>query len=247
MEEKTKSRVLIYIIVVLVALILILVIGGILGYRSLLDKIEKNQDNNNTAVVDESKSNTTINSEQENIVNVAENSNNQENVTNVQINGKNCSVKVESNYIKTSEYGGTRSYNVTINGIKCLGIDNTDYCYNSDNFYEIEKIKDNANKEYILLIINITRETSEANDLYIIDENANKIGKVAHDGRTAYIVNEKVLELEINEDSIIDYKKADTTEYSLAKHKYTIENGKLVDTILETYSKNQVEEAGATD
>ena len=175
-----------------------------------------------------------------------------------ELNGKKVKLELEAEVEKDGEdeqYGYTEEYIIKINGKEVKGIEKQDNQYYSllSNSYELSYFPDQENgKDYIALSIYGGGDSYSTAEVYIIDEKANLIAKVekAHPGTGFYFKDERMhedyLEWEVvsHEGYIIDFDIGDTEEERVEKHKYTIENGKLKDVIVETYSEDEVGGAG---
>lgn len=184
--------------------------------------------------------------------------NENQNKTNTVINARNSDVKVSYTFEKKEDTGynrGKRNFSVMVNGIKCSNIESKNIQIEKESeesklkVYELKYIKDvTHSNEYILLGLYGYLPTSKSITYYVIDSSAQVIGKFDFTNATRFIIDGKTVEMEINEDNVIDYKFSEESENfgNVAKHKYTVQNGKVIDTIVEVYDKSRVVRVGAS-
>lgn len=243
MEKKKLSTGIVVLITVLIVAVITLSIILIYKMGTGSNQIEKNEE--------KPQSNTTSSTNQTTNNTITEN----ENKTNTVINARSSEVKVSYTFAKeeNTDYNkGKRNFNVTINGIKCNDIESKNIQIEKDEkesdlkVYELKYIKDvTHSNEYILLGLYGYLPTSKSITYYVIDTSAQIIGKFECTNATEFILDDKTLEMEINEDNVIDYK-FDRKSGNVAKHKYTVQNSKVIDTIIEVYDKSRVVRAGAS-
>ena len=234
MEEKAKSKVLIYIIVILVLSILALVILGIIGYKSLEKKIGSANNNEIKTVEKEEITLENINtgsiietnkeeneSKEENIIEIGNNQQENTVTKNIKINEKEYVVKLQAIYekIEGEEYDDEQyaddnnyynsKYNVYINGKIISGIEVKKSCKGTVQEKDITKIADINGKEYLLIYTYVYNPANISYiNLYIIDPSeSNKVlGVVSHIGNVSYFIDENNrLKFEVNSNNIIDY------------------------------------------
>ena len=267
MEEKVKSRTLIYIIVVLVLIILVLTIVGIIGYK----KLAENNQNNNTIIEDEH----FVKNSLDNVI-----SDNEENdgivEKEISINGNNCNIKLKydntdlvieaDNEAKTAKLF-KQKYKFLVNDKIIENIEdgarwiktNTNEILNND-LYDVKIIKDSvSDKEYLILKINIEEYSTEPIiDIYIIDVETGKVMKKLRDTRNvttiylkekmdkdedgSYITKQEAeLHMEILDKNIVEYRY---NPDSIEQIRYTINNGAVISNLEKTYNIDEVEIAG---
>ena len=247
MEKKKLSTGIVVLITVLIVAVITLSI--ILIYKM---GTESNQTGRNEEKI---QSNTTSSVNQTGNNAITEN----QNKTNTTVNARNSDVKVSYTFERVENTGynmGRRNFNITVNGVKCYNIESTKIQIEKEDeesnlkVYELKYIKDvTHNSEYILLGLYGYLPTSKSITYYVIDTSAQVIGKFECTNATTFTLDGKRLELEINEDSVIDYKfyiENEENYGNVAKHKYTVQNGKVIDTIVEVYDKSRVVRAGAS-
>ena len=245
MEEKAKSKVLIYIIVVLVAIIVLLSIGGIHLYKEL-----SKQENNNQ-VQDEVKQEEKQVDKEIQIVNdkVAK--------QNILVNGKVVEVKETITGIKKDDnYTNTYiiSTKVEINGVETEKVEELSTLVEkesdikaSNTYGNITTIKGEDNKDYILIVLCDT-----ADYYYILNENGEIIGNFENnlfDGVKFEKDNEEYEDyVQIKDNYIIEYEDGRRTDYEgfdngavLKKWKITIKDNKLIRELLDTYTEDEIE------
>ena len=252
MEEKVKSKVLIYIIVILTLIVVLLICGGIVLYKNLMN-------NNNNKIQNEEKNfYNYINNQQENNIN----QDNYDGSINKQItlNGEN--VNIELNYINEDiieENEGSnlysQEYDLVVNGKKIDGIDNGSKYIDTKN--QINGDLYTTTKEYLVLQVyeDLTAAGPTIN-VYIIDYKEGKIitklvddkncstyfliDKMQTDENGEYILNEEAqLKMEILDNEIISYEyNKDVAK--LEKKIYTINNGKIESKVDKTYETSDI-------
>ena len=243
MEEKTKNRILI--VVVIILFIALLVCIGIIFN-------EKSEENNENIERNEEVINTANNDEYDGTV-----------VKQIQLNGEELNVKLSytnDSIIENNEVSKlyAQEYNLVINDKNIAGVDEGAKYININNeiingeLFTLDKIKDTtSNSEYLLL--QLYRDSMSGGptiNVYIINYEEGKIitkliddknssalflkEKMETDEEGTYITNEQAqLKMEILDDSIINYQY-NTDSGKIEKKIYTIDNGTLnieVDTI----------------
>jgi len=259
MEEKDKSKILICIIVILVVIIIGIAVIGIMGYKSINDKTNQNNENKQQNVINDAEDHNqqVNNNEQEEII--ADKNTRMVEKT-ISLNGNNYAVKLACTYTKIDgveydketededfNYDFNSKYVVSING-KVIDIEKNTSLKGPIKETDINKIKDINGKEYLLVYTYIYNPSGNASwiNLYIINpEDGKVIENIKHDARASYLIDEQnPLNFEVKDSNVIDYI-LNLDNNTLEKHKYTIENGKLKDTIEKTYKQGEFRGAGA--
>lgn len=240
MEEKAKSKVLIYIIVVLVAIIVLLSIGGIYLYKEL-----SKQENNNQLQSE-------LNQEEKQVDKEIQIINDKEAKQNILVNGKVVEVKATIIDIKQSqEHSYGVSTKVEIEGketekIEELGVlaQNINDIKASNTYGNITTIKGEDNKDYIVIVLN----NDVSNYYYILNENGEMIASFENNSFDGVKVEEWEEYVQIKDNYIIEYEDGRTTDYKgfdngivLKKWKNTIKDNKLVRELLDTYTEDEIE------
>lgn len=260
-KEKNKSNIAIVILLCIVILLLLVVITILLFHQNTNRSTISNGTDSD---IEEHASNVSPN--ENNVPNVSDNNSvsDDENIIRatktIKLNDDNCKVDVsckwdlERVFEDISVY--TTSYTVTINGKKCKGILGSEISILPDNpkpedFFAITKIADkNTNKEYLVVQVISNLISSTSMDFYIIDDDLSILGTIHHSDRTAFIINNEPKELTVKSDYISDYTwnfdRDSMPDISVVQHIYTVQNGKFVDTIKETFREGEYEASGVT-
>lgn len=260
MEEKEKSKILIYIIVVLVSIIVILICGGIYLYKELINRS-----------IDTSK--VIQNQEQSNYINneVKEDLEKQyDGIIEKQfiLNNENLDIElsfVNKDILEENEGANLylQEYDLVINGKKIDGIENGSKYIDTKNqingdLYTTAKVKDKVtNNEY--LVLQVYEDLIAAGptiNVYIIDYKEGKIitklvddkncstyfliDKMEKDENGDYILNEEAqLKMEVLDNEIISYERNKGVE-KLEKKIYTINNGNIESRVEKIYERNEI-------
>lgn len=245
MEEKAKSKVLIYIIVVLVAIIVLLSIGGIYLYKEL-----SKQENNNQLQSE-------LNQEEKQVDKEIQIINDKEAKQNILVNGKIVEVKVTITDIEQSqEHTYTVSTKVEIDEketekVEVLSVLAQNKNEIKSNIYgNITTIRGENNKDYIIIVLN----NDVANNYYILNENGKIIANfenIIFDGvkfEKDNIEEEYEDYIQIKDNYIIEYDNGRHTDYKgfdngvvLKKWKITIKDNNLIRELLDTYTEDEIE------
>ena len=258
MEEKAKSKVLIYIIVVISLAVLMIAVLGIMGYQKIMERMDElsgSTTNQGTVATQKQQTQT-----QQTVTQPAYATD--PDATKVTLANETHYVKVVENIIGAKE--GTDEelfislyYEITVdgkvvNGVKGASAWGTKDMKLKQKTYEILTLKDmNEEDEYILLKINSAALAGDPLEhLYIIDKNANVIGNIDDyniGGGTYWEKNpndeedtSKKIEGEIYSNYIIYIKP----ENGMQKHKYYIRYGNPVDETIKVYSPDEFVGAG---
>lgn len=242
----------------MVGIILIIIVIAIIAVSAVF--IYSKTNDNKTELESQQMSDGNTIAQVNNIINEQDIDIAEENIADNETNNKEIEVKIEMHKgekIEDSEDLYKLKYDVQVNGKKVAEIEDSSGGDIESENYKIEKIKDVANnKEYIVLkIYRYYVAGGPGTDLYVIDENANVLGKLKNSGLTSYMLgvvrNEQGemvdyeessgIDIMVYDDYIIDYKDVIS---GVEKHKYTVNNGIFTDSIEKTYDNSEVERAG---
>ncbi len=247
MEEKAKSKVLIYIIVVLVAIIVLLSIGGIYLYNELSKQENDNQLQNG------------VNQPEKQVDKEIQIIKDKEAKQNILVNGKVVEVKATITDIKQIEDWDSYMVDIKveidgketekIEGLSALLVENKNLLNASNVFGNITTIKGEDNKDYIIIVF-----PDVADYYYILNENGKIIANFQNnffDGvkfEKDNIEEEYESYIQVKDNCIIEYEDGRYTDYKgfdngvvLKKWKITIKDNNLIRELLDTYTEDEIE------
>ena len=263
MDEKAKSKVLIFIIVVLVILILALGIGGYLGFKYLMDKIDK-IDNQSSQDVVQNIENTSAENVFVQEKKPDEKIQIQEDVAakNILLNNNVVEVRITGKSINKVVAGLTAYYEINlvteINEKETEPIQQLKAWYDREKYSglkmndivkDITTIKSEDNKEYIVILVEEPSfDISPTQYYYIFDENGAILGNFKNEtAEGVEVADYSGNYLQVGENYITQYEAIAPTEQTrgtLKKWKYTIKDGKLEKTLEKTYTEDEFQLSG---
>ena len=255
MEEKKKkevSSVLTVIVIILVAIVSSIV--SIVVYRQILNKNGEEhlvssfqQDLENLQTSGNSIENT--------------NSNNQSNVIDsavleqpVMLNNKTVNVNIKSSFVEYEyelEALFRQRIDITIDGKSVDSIETSSWTQAGTINYQTPEIRlltdaEDTEKEYIMILVNSYTPSSGTTTIYLYDDEGNKIDEINDWGATGIVLQENNIEIpsyELFNDSVRIIEPLE--DGGARMHEYTVVNGELNDEIIEEYSSDEIEQAGA--